>query len=104
MELTSGFHATEDIVDGEFPFLSFFELPACWLSRLLVFNFGFLLSVLVDFFPGHLNAANQAIEADREGRRADSAQIAANAPWTLNKQILSIEARLRPAHRMLRRL
>ena len=46
----------------------------------------------------------QAIEADREGRRADGAQVTADAPRTLNEQILSIEARLRPAHRMLRRL
>ena len=58
----------------------------------------------MDFFPGHSDAANQAIEADREGRRADGAQIATNAPRTLREQILSIEARLRPAHRMLRRL
>ena len=59
---------------------------------------------MADFFPGHSDAANQAIEADREGRRAEGAQIAANAPRTLSEQLLSIEARLRPAHRMLRRL
>ena len=59
---------------------------------------------MADFFPGHFDAANQAIEADREARRADGAQIAANAPQTLSEQVLSIEARLRPAHRMLRRL
>nr|XP_040246093.1 myristoylated alanine-rich C-kinase substrate-like [Aegilops tauschii subsp. strangulata] len=56
------------------------------------------------FFPGHSDAANQAIEADHEGRRAEGAQIAANAPQTLSEQLLSIEARLRPAHRMLRHL
>ena len=49
--LTSGFHEIEDIVDGEPP-----------------------------LFPGHSNAANQVIKADREGRRADSAQITADAP------------------------
>ena len=31
-------------------------------------------------------------------------EIAANAPRTLDEQLLSIEARLRPAHRMMRRL
>ena len=59
---------------------------------------------MADFFPGHSDAANQAIEADREGQRADGTQIAADAPRTLSEQILSIEARLRPAHRMLHQL
>ncbi|XP_044379182.1 uncharacterized protein [Triticum aestivum] len=57
-----------------------------------------------DFFLGHSNAANQAIEAGREGRRADGAKTAADAPRTLDEQILSIEARLRLAHQMLRQL
>ena len=57
-----------------------------------------------DFFPGHSQAVPLAIEADREARRADGAEIAANTPRTLDEQLLSIEARLRPAHRMLRRL
>ena len=59
---------------------------------------------MADFFPGHSQAATQAIEADHEVWRADGAEIAANAPRTLDEQLLSIEARLRPAHRMLRRL
>nr|XP_020182865.1 actin cytoskeleton-regulatory complex protein PAN1-like [Aegilops tauschii subsp. strangulata] len=62
------------------------------------------LSESRNFFPGHSGAANQAIKADREGRRAEGAQIAVDAPRTLGEQLLSIEARLRPAHRMLRRL
>ena len=57
-----------------------------------------------DFFPGQSQAAIQAIEADREGRRAEGAEIAVDAPRTLDENILSIEARLRPTHRMLRRL
>ena len=40
----------------------------------------FVSSVLADFFPGHSQAAIQAIEADREGRRAEGAEIAADAP------------------------
>ena len=83
--LTSGFHAIEDIVDGELPSFSFFELPACWLSRLLIFNFGFLLSILADFFPGHSQAVTQAIEADHEARRASGAVITSNAPLTVDE-------------------
>ena len=64
----------------------------------------FVSSVLADFFPWHSQAAIQAIEADREGRRAEGIEIAADAPRTLDEHILSIEARLRPAHRMLHRL
>src|SRR4051812_39469951 len=63
-----------------------------------------LFSVLVYFFPGHAQAAVQAIVADREARRAAGEEVAVNAPRTLDEQLLSIEARLRPAHRMLRRL
>ena len=61
-------------------------------------------SVREDFFPGHSVVANQIIEAQREERRAEGVQIAADAPRTINEQLLSIQARLRPAHRMLRRL
>ena len=59
---------------------------------------------MAGFFPGHSQAATQAIEADREARRANGADIAANSPRTLDEQLLSIEARLRPTHRMLRQL
>ena len=62
------------------------------------------LRVFADFFPGQSQAGIEAIEADREGRRAESAEIAVDAPRTLDEHVLSIEARLRPAHRMLRRL
>ena len=44
------------------------------------------------------------IEAQREEQRVEGAQIAADAPQTLGEQVLSIQARLRPAHRTLRRL
>src|SRR4051812_12051685 len=95
--LTSGFHEIEDIVDGKFLLL------ASSSGRLLLF-LTFFFSVLVDFFPGHAHAAVQGIVADREARRAAGKDIAANAPRTLDEQLMSIEARLWPAHRMLRRL
>ena len=84
--------------------LSFFEPPTIGRADSWFFDLFFILFVLADFFPGHSQAANQAIEVEREGRRAAGVEIAANAPWTLDEQLLSIEARLRPAHRMLRRL
>ena len=45
-----------------------------------------------------------AIEAAREERRAKGEVIAANAPRTIDEQLLSIGVRLRPAHRLLRHL
>ena len=82
-----------------FPFLGCRLLIESALNFLTLF---LRSSSLANFFPDHSDAANQAIEADREARRADGAQVAADAPRTLNEQILSIEARLRPAHRILR--
>ena len=59
---------------------------------------------MADFFPGHSQAVPLAIEAACEARRANGEEIAANAPRTIDEQLLSIEARLRPAHRQMRRL
>ena len=59
---------------------------------------------MADFFPGHSQAVPLAIEAAREARRAKGEVIAANAPRTIDEQLLSIGARLCPAHRLLRRL
>ena len=59
---------------------------------------------MADFFLGHSQEVTQAIEDDREMRRASGTEIAANAPRTVDEQLLSIEARLRPAHRLMRRL
>ena len=61
-------------------------------------------SVQADFFPGHSVAPKQIIEAQRKERRAEGVQIAADAPRTLNEQILSIQARLRPTHQVMRHL
>ena len=102
--LSSSFHEIKDIVDGEsLCFLSLSRRPRS--CRLLVFAslFCFFVS-FADFFPGQSQVAIQAIEADRASRRAEGVEIAADAPRTLDEHILSIEARLRPAHRMLRRL
>ena len=73
-----------------------------WVGRLLILTCFFFF--LANFFRGHTQAATQAIEADREARRADGTEIAVNAPRTLDEQLLDIEARLQPAHRLLRRL
>ena len=102
--LSSGFHEIEDIVDGEsLCFLSLSRRPRS--CRLLVFDL--LLRFFVsfaDFFPRQSQAAIQAIEAVRASRRAEGTKIAADAPRTLDEHILNIEARPRPAHRMLHRL
>ncbi|XP_044363095.1 uncharacterized protein [Triticum aestivum] len=69
---------------------------------MLASGFHEIEDIVDDFFPGHSQAAIQAIKADHEGRRAEGAEITADAPRTLDEHILSIEARLRPTHRMLR--
>ena len=74
-----------------------------WVGLTFAFDL-FFFFVLADFFPGHSQAVTQAIEADREARRANGAEIAANAPLTIDEHLLSIEARLRPAHRLMRRI
>nr|XP_020161629.1 glucosidase 2 subunit beta-like [Aegilops tauschii subsp. strangulata] len=66
---------------------------SAWTDKEAMLTSGFhkIEDIVDDFFAGHSNAANQAIEADREGRRAEGAQIAANAPRTLSEQLLSTE-------------
>nr|XP_045089472.1 recombination repair protein 1-like [Aegilops tauschii subsp. strangulata] len=56
-----------------------------WTDKEAMLTSGFheIEDIVDDFFPGHSDAANQAIEADREGRGADGAQIAADAPEPL---------------------
>ena len=85
--------------------ISSFELSALIQADPLLITLAFLFSsAQADFFPGHSVAGIQMIEAQHEEWRAEGVQIAADAPWTLSEQILSIQARLRPAHQMLRRL
>ena len=64
-----------------------------------------LLFVLcADYFPGYSVFATQTMEAHREARRQAGAEIAPDASRTLEEQLLAVQARLQPAHRMLRRL
>ena len=64
----------------------------------------FSLLSCVEYFPGNSTAANQVIEAHREAQRQAGAEITPNARRSLEEQLLAIQARLQPAHRMLRRL
>jgi len=57
-----------------------------------------------DYFPGYSAFAAQSIEAHREPRHQAGANIAPDVNRTLEEQLLAVQARLQPAHRMLRRL
>ena len=100
--LISGYGQIEDLVDDRPPSSSFLacRLPFGSLSNLVFFS---LLSC-AEYFPGYSTAANQVIEAHREAQRKAGAEIAPNAHRSLEEQLLAIQARLQPAHRMLRRL
>ena len=65
--------------------------------------FSFFLSC-AEYFTGYSTAANQIVEAHRKAQRQAGAEIALDARWSLQEQLLAIQARLQPAHRMLRRL
>ena len=56
--------------------LFFLEPPTISRVDNWFFDLFFILSVLAGFFPGHSQSAVQAIEADREERRADGVEIA----------------------------
>lgn len=79
---------------------------SAWTDKEAMLTSGYheIEDIVDDFFPGHSQAVPLAIEAAREARRAKGEEIAANAPRTIDEQLLSIETRLRPAHRLLRRL
>ena len=70
----------------------------------LVFFSSFLLLSCTEYFPGYSTAANQVIEARRQARRQAGFEIAPSAGRSLEEQLLAIQARLQPAHRLLRRL
>ena len=64
-----------------------------------------LLSIFcVDYFPGYSVFTTQTIEAYHEARRQAGADITSDTSRTLEEQLLAVQARLQPAHRMLRRL
>ena len=68
----------------------------------MFFFISFLLCV--EYFPGYCVAASQVIEARRNAQRQAGAEVAPDARRTLEEQLLAIQARLQPAHRMLHRL
>ena len=55
-------------------------------------------------FLGYSTAANQTIEARRQARRQAGFEISPTAGRSLEEQLLAIQARIQPAHRLLRRL
>nr|XP_020164071.1 uncharacterized abhydrolase domain-containing protein DDB_G0269086-like [Aegilops tauschii subsp. strangulata] len=57
-----------------------------------------------EFFPDQSVTVSQAIEARRDMQRRAGAEIVPNVPRTLGEQLLTVQARLRPVHGMLRRL
>ena len=63
-----------------------------------------LLVLCADYFPSYSVFATQTIEAHREARRQEGAEITPDASRTLEEQLLAVQARLQPAHRMLHRL
>ena len=67
-----------------------------------MFFFSFLLRA--EYFPGYSTAANQAIEARRQAKRQAGFEISPTAGRSLEEQLLAIQARIQPAHRLLRRL
>nr|XP_045086379.1 glucosidase 2 subunit beta-like [Aegilops tauschii subsp. strangulata] len=75
--------AQKDAEDKETGLLAEFAAErSAWTDKeaMLTASLAEVEDMVDDFFPGHSGAANQAIEADREGRRAEGEQIAADAP------------------------
>nr|XP_020164909.1 uncharacterized protein LOC109750353 [Aegilops tauschii subsp. strangulata] len=99
--------ALKQEADNETKLLAGFDTERSgWAETRAALTFGYaeIEDIVDDFFPGNSVAANQAIEARREEQRAEGAEIATDAPRSLSEQLLSIQARLQPASRMLRRL
>ncbi|XP_044336071.1 uncharacterized protein [Triticum aestivum] len=63
-----------------------------------------LEDLIDDYFPGYSAPASQAIEAYHDARWQAGAKIAPGAGRSLEEHLLALQARLQPAHRMLRRL
>src|SRR4051812_47840567 len=98
--LNEGYGRIEDLIDG--------KPPSSLLARPLPFGSSSDLCcffvLCADYFPGNSIIATQTIEAHREARRQAGVEIAPDVNQTLEEQLLAIQARLQPAHRMLRRL
>ena len=69
-----------------------------------MFFSSFLLLSCIEYFPGYSTPANQIIEARRQARRQAGFEISPTAGRSLEEQLLAIQARIQPAHRLLRRL
>ena len=75
------------------------------MARFLTWCFLFFLFLsCAEYFPGYSTAANQIIEARRQARRQAGFEISPTASRSLEEQLLAIQARIQPAHRLLRRL
>ena len=80
-------------------------LPSATLVLFLIWcSFLLLLLSCAEYFPGYSTAANQTIEARRQARRQAGFEISPTAGRSLEEQLLAIQARIQPAHRLLRRL
>ena len=78
-------------------------LPSATLACFLILVF-FSSSFLHRIFSWLFYAANQTIEARRQARRQAGFEISPTAGRSLEEQLLAIQARIQPAHRLLRRL
>ncbi|XP_073354957.1 uncharacterized protein [Aegilops tauschii subsp. strangulata] len=70
----------------------------------LINGYGQIKDLVDEYFTGYSTAANQIIEARRQARSPAGFEIARSASRSLEEQLLPIQARLQPAHRLLRRL
>ncbi|XP_073359045.1 uncharacterized protein [Aegilops tauschii subsp. strangulata] len=99
--------ALKAVQDSEAALQAEYETEAAgWAEarQTLINGYGQIEDLVDEYFPGYSTAANQIIEARREARRQAGTEIAPNASRSLEEQLLAIQARLQPTHRLLRRL
>ncbi|XP_073365662.1 uncharacterized protein [Aegilops tauschii subsp. strangulata] len=99
--------ALKAVQDSEAALQAEYETEAAsWAEarQSLINGYGQIEDLVDEYFPGYSTAANQVVESHREAQRQAGAKIAPDARWSLEEQLLAIQARLQPTHRMLRRL
>ncbi|XP_073360423.1 uncharacterized protein [Aegilops tauschii subsp. strangulata] len=99
--------ALKAVQDSEAALQAEYETEAAsWAEarQSLISGYGQIEDLVDEYFPGYSTAANQVVEAHHEARRQAGVEIAPNARRSLEEHLLAIQARLQPAHRMLRRL